>query len=108
MPPAGKRNVQTTALILDAAQREFSHFGFKKVTMNEIAREVDMGKASLYYYFRTKESLFQAVITREHERFMTSVGAKLESTASARELTFRKRAKPILLQSIPKSKWKTC
>ncbi len=80
-----KRNVSTTELILNAATREFAHFGFKKVTMHEIAREVDMGKASLYYYFRTKESLYRAVILREHALFMRSVVARLASTSTGSE-----------------------
>ena len=85
MSPIQKRNANTTALILDAAKREFTTFGFKKVTMDEIARELDMGKASLYYYFRTKDHLFGAVITREHQRFMTTVESRVADAASARE-----------------------
>jgi len=85
MSPLPKRNASTTALILDAAKREFSTFGFKKVTMDEIARELDMGKASLYYYFRTKDQLFGAVITREHDRFMETVESRVADSASAGE-----------------------
>jgi TetR/AcrR family transcriptional regulator len=59
--------------ILDAAQRHFSHYGFSKVTMNEIAAELGMGKASLYYYFPTKEELFQAVLTSKHEDFLREI-----------------------------------
>jgi TetR/AcrR family transcriptional repressor of mexJK operon len=72
-------------MILDAAKGEFSTFGFKKVTMDEIARELDMGKASLYYYFRTKEELFGAVITREHELFMETVERRIADVPSAGE-----------------------
>jgi TetR/AcrR family transcriptional repressor of mexJK operon len=72
-------------MILDAAKGEFSTFGFKKVTMDEIAGELDMGKASLYYYFRTKEQLFGAVITREHELFMETVERRIADAPSAGE-----------------------
>jgi AcrR family transcriptional regulator len=77
-------------MILDAAHRKFSHFGLKKVTMADIARDLDMGKASLYYYFRTKEELFQAVLTREHDHFMASLAVKIASapTASAKIATY--------------------
>jgi TetR/AcrR family transcriptional regulator len=85
MRPPAQRNHTTATLILDAARREFSRYGFKKVTMSEIASALDMGKASLYYYFRTKESIFQAVITREHDRFMKSAAEKLNSRSSAKE-----------------------
>ncbi len=59
--------------ILNAAYRRFAHFGFAKVTMDEIAGDVGMGKASLYYYFPTKESLCKAVITREQEEFSARI-----------------------------------
>jgi TetR/AcrR family transcriptional regulator len=49
--------------IIEAAKERFAHFGFSKVTMEEIASDVDLGKASLYYYFPTKEDLFKAVKT---------------------------------------------
>ena len=37
--------------ILEAARSRFAHYGYSKVTMEEIALDVEMGKASLYYYF---------------------------------------------------------
>ena len=39
--------------ILNAAQRMFGQYGLTKTTMTDIAKEVGMGKASLYYYFPT-------------------------------------------------------
>lgn len=73
----------TEAQILEAAQRQFAHYGFSKVTMDEIAQDAGMGKASLYYYFPTKENLFQAVIVHEHRHFMASVTARLKENISA-------------------------
>jgi TetR/AcrR family transcriptional repressor of mexJK operon len=78
-----RKNSTTEAHILEAAQRQFAHYGFSKVTMDEIAHEIGMGKASLYYYFRTKESLFQAVIIHEHRHFMNSVTEKVDENISA-------------------------
>lgn len=43
----------------------FSRYGFKKTTMEEIARELKMGKSSIYYYFRSKEEIFEAVVLYE-------------------------------------------
>lgn len=61
--------------IIRAARSRFAHYGFSKVTMDEIAADVDMGKASLYYYFPTKESLFVHVIRQEQDE----AAAELES-----------------------------
>ena len=53
--------------IIEAARNRFAHYGFSKVTMEEIAADVGMGKASLYYYFPKKEDLFKSVIQKEQE-----------------------------------------
>lgn len=57
--------------ILEAATKRFSHFGVDKTTMNEIADDLGISKASLYYYFPDKLNLYAAVlkkiIDREHE-----------------------------------------
>jgi len=60
-------------IILRAARERFAHYGFSKVTMDEIASDVDMGKASLYYYFPAKEDLFRAVISQEQNQFISTI-----------------------------------
>jgi len=52
-------------LILNAAQRRFASYGYSKVTMDEIAEDVGMAKASLYYYFPTKEVIFRSIVLHE-------------------------------------------
>jgi len=51
--------------ILKIAQDIFSKYGYKKTTLDDIANAVRKGKSSLYYYFESKEDLFQAVILKE-------------------------------------------
>jgi AcrR family transcriptional regulator len=51
--------------ILEIAQEIFSKYGYKKTTLDDIANAVRKGKSSLYYYFNSKEDLFQAVIAKE-------------------------------------------
>jgi AcrR family transcriptional regulator len=51
--------------ILQIAQEIFSKYGYKKTTLDDIANAVRKGKSSLYYYFNSKEDLFQAVIGKE-------------------------------------------
>ena len=59
--------------IIEAAKERFAHFGFSKVTMEEIASDVDLGKASLYYYFPKKEDLFKSVIQQEQDLFVEEI-----------------------------------
>ncbi len=43
--------------IIGAALKRFSHFGISKTTMNDIAEDLSISKALLYYYFPDKISL---------------------------------------------------
>lgn len=49
--------------IIKAAKKLFADKGFD-VSMDEIAREVGLGKSTLYLYFKNKESLYFAVVLR--------------------------------------------
>jgi AcrR family transcriptional regulator len=65
--------IQREAAILNAAQKRFAHYGISKVTMDEVAADVGLKKASLYYYFRTKEDLFRAVVEREEKGYLAAL-----------------------------------
>ena len=47
-----------------AAETLFKKVGFRAVTMELVAREADVAKATLYSYFKNKDELFLAVCTR--------------------------------------------
>jgi AcrR family transcriptional regulator len=51
--------------IIEAARQIFSRYGFKKTTMDDIAAGIGKGKSSLYYYFSSKDQVFQAVVEKE-------------------------------------------
>ncbi|MCB2196873.1 MAG: TetR/AcrR family transcriptional regulator [Bacteroidetes bacterium] len=51
--------------IVGIASDVFSKFGFKKATMEDIAKAAGMGKSSIYYYFKSKEEIFEAVVKKE-------------------------------------------
>ncbi|MGD0339868.1 MAG: TetR/AcrR family transcriptional regulator [Bacteroidota bacterium] len=70
-------------LILTAAQKRFALYGYGKVTMEEIAEDVRMAKASLYYYFPTKEVIFRRVIQREQHEFIGYMTGVLQKTPTA-------------------------
>src|SRR5437016_8511652 len=62
---AGRGKAET---ILAAAERAFLASGFGAVTMNAIAREAGVSKATVYAHFTGKEALFGAVIAHVRER----------------------------------------
>lgn len=69
--------------ILRSAQRRFASFGYSKVTMDEIAEDIGMAKASLYYYFPTKEAIFRSVVQHEQEEFLAQVNSTFQQKKSA-------------------------
>jgi len=50
--------------ILDAAERLFFSRGYEDVSMEEIASEVELNKATIYLYFKNKETLFATIVLR--------------------------------------------
>ena len=71
VPPAGKAES-----ILAAAKRTFLASGFGAVSMDTIAREAGVSKATVYAHFAGKEELFGAVIGRECERYFARFSAR--------------------------------
>ena len=50
--------------IADAAERLFFSRRYEEVSMDDIAREVDLNKATIYLYFENKETLFATIVIR--------------------------------------------
>ena len=59
-----------SSLIINAAQRLFGIYGAEKTSLREIADDLHMSKASLYYYFPDKENLYRAVLEKEQAEFL--------------------------------------
>ena len=73
--------------ILNAALEKFSAFGFQKTTVDEIARQAQVGKGTIYFYFRSKEEILLALVDRELSRGFGLIGeAMVEETKTPGKL----------------------
>ena len=63
--------------ILEGAKRVFMKSGFDAATMNDITREAQVSKGTIYVYFNNKEDLFAALIERERSRMVASMRSAL-------------------------------
>jgi len=54
--------------IAEASIRVFNRLGFKGASMSAVAAELDIDRASLYYYFASKEELFDQLVRTVVER----------------------------------------
>ena len=64
--------------IVGVARRIFTRNGFKKTTMEEIAAACHKGKSSIYYYFKSKEEIFRAVVEKEAEELKERLDRTLQ------------------------------
>jgi AcrR family transcriptional regulator len=63
--------------IIEIAQKRFGLYGAYKTSMREIAEDLKLSKASLYYYFPDKESLYMAVVEKEQNEFLNRISEKI-------------------------------
>jgi AcrR family transcriptional regulator len=71
--------------IIEIASNIFTHFGFKKTTMEEIALASRKGKSSIYYYFNSKEEIFKAVVEKEAEELKEELYKKISGVEDPAE-----------------------
>jgi AcrR family transcriptional regulator len=71
--------------ILEAAHQRFLHYGYSKTTMNEIAGDLAMSKALLYYYFPDKSQLYIAVMQRISCDYLQNLSSKVNTFNNLQE-----------------------
>lgn len=54
--------------ILDALQKILLRKNIQSVSVSEIAQEAGIGKGSVYYYFPSKDAIYEALIERNYEK----------------------------------------
>ena len=63
--------------IVSTFEKHFSHFGFKKTSVDDIARELKVSKKTIYKFFSSKEKIFYYVISKVAKRFSGNMAKKL-------------------------------
>jgi AcrR family transcriptional regulator len=79
------RDVSIRGEILQAAGKVFQRWGFAKTTMEDIAREAGKGKSTLYYYFRSKDEIIDAMVSTEVSHLLMKAKASVQDVQSAKE-----------------------
>ena len=75
----------TRDAILDATDRLLARFGYKKMTIDDLAKEVGIGKGSVYLHFSSKEEIALSHIDRIIERLKRNLNAIAAKTAPPEE-----------------------
>jgi AcrR family transcriptional regulator len=66
--PINTTRAKTKDAILDACDRLLARYGYRKMTMDDIAQEVGIGKGTIYLHFTSKEEVTLSHIDRIVER----------------------------------------
>ncbi|PZP45764.1 MAG: TetR/AcrR family transcriptional regulator [Pseudopedobacter saltans] len=82
----------TKEYIINQAKEVFVQLGYTSVTMADIATATQMGRSSLYYYFKNKEEVFFAIAEDEFSHILAKAKTKIKSNHSFYEnfLAFNK------------------
>src|SRR5271156_6175319 len=83
------RNNETRAAILSAAGRIFAKAGLAGARTDDIAAAAGVNKALLYYYFKSKESLYEAVVEDHFREFNRQALELLAEPGPARAVLLR-------------------
>jgi len=75
--------------ILNAASELFSEFGFLGVSMEDIAKRLDITKAALYYHFRSKKELYLQVLDRSFNTLIKTINREVTKAKSSNEIIIR-------------------
>jgi len=77
--------LKVKGLIIEVARDVFSQYGYKKTTMDDIAEGARKGKSSIYYYFKSKEEIYEAVVDTESNMLFDNILSQIEKPVPASE-----------------------
>ena len=80
--PMKKNEDPKREAILASAFTQFSRYGFRRTSMEDIAKEAGTSRASLYSYFANKEEIFRCLSASLHEQTLGDAESHLKGTSS--------------------------
>ncbi len=83
-----REDMSKESAILEAATRSFLRKGFSGVSMEEIARESNVAKQTLYGYFKGKDDLFRAIIHAQSDGFFSTLPHNDDQTQNIEEFLY--------------------
>jgi len=65
-------------IIYRASLKLFAHYGYRKTTIDDIAREVGMTRSNLYFYVSDKRDLYEKTVSRAFLEWQSDVAKAVE------------------------------
>lgn len=76
---------QLSEQILNAASDLYMKYGFKKVTMDDISKAIGKSRTSIYYYYKNREEVFQAVLNSLIKEVAAEIGNAMDQQLTLEE-----------------------
>lgn len=64
--------------IIEAATKSFTLFGYKATTMDQVAKLANVGKGTIYTFFKNKEELFDEIVTDLIQRMQKEANESID------------------------------
>ncbi|MGH8024896.1 MAG: TetR/AcrR family transcriptional regulator [Limisphaerales bacterium] len=87
-----KHGPETRKQVLKAALKRFANAGYAATSVQQIVTDAGVSKPALYYHFRDKAGLFEALVKEALDERL-----RVMREAAARGATFREQAREILI-----------
>ncbi len=71
--------------IINACSELYETMGFRDITLKEIGTYTSFSRPSIYNYFKTKEEIFLALLTREYECWIRDIQSIMEENETLTE-----------------------
>ncbi|AHF78077.1 Transcriptional regulator, TetR family [Sodalis praecaptivus] len=71
--------------IVSAANEHFSHYGYGKTTVSDLAKAIGFSKAYIYKFFDSKQAIGEAICSRCMNVALEAVGEAMRNAGSAAE-----------------------
>lgn len=71
--------------IFQAALSLFSHYGYRKTTIEDVAVKVGMTKSNIYFYVKNKRDLYEKSVSHALEEWRATIEKELEAANNAKE-----------------------
>jgi AcrR family transcriptional regulator len=85
--------------IVEAAGEHFSHYGYDKTTVSDLAKAIGFSKAYIYKFFDSKQAIGEAICTQTLSKIIAAVDEAVASATTPTE-KFRRLFKALVTTSV--------
>lgn len=81
-PPRGPVDHNVRTQIIEAADQHFSHYGYEKTTVSDLAKSIGFSKAYIYKFFDSKQAIGEVICANCLETIITNVKEEIGKSST--------------------------